>query len=387
MNQAKEQWAGSEKGTARNHMVGTERGLMQALLMLEDGTEFKGRSFGAPGIHFGEVIFSTSMTGYEELLTDPSYAGQILVSTLAHVGNVGINMKDHESERPWLTGFVVQDAPRSFSNWRANTDLGSWLTEHNVVSICRLDTRAVVKHLRSRGAMRGAVCAGPAPADLLEQIKNSPRIEEQNLVSTVTCKEKKSYGEENSLHVVAYDFGMKNRMVDLLLHHNLKVTRVPAHTTAEEVLALKPDGVFLSNGPGDPAYLESTVDQIKKLLNKVPIFGICLGHQLLARALGGETFKLKFGHHGSNHPVKNLATGRVEITTQNHGFAVDADTLPDNVKMSHLNLNDQTCEGLLAPDSRAFSVQYHPENAPGPHDSRYLFKNFLEMMETNLAQA
>lgn len=357
---------------------------MQATLLLEDGRRFYGRGFGAEGLRFGEVIFSTSMTGYEELLTDPSYAGQILVSTLSHVGNVGINLADHESERPWLQGFVVQDAPRTFSNWRASTDLPSWLKQHEVPGICDLDTRAVVKHLRSAGAMRGAVCTGPEPDDLLAQVQASPTISQQDLVSQVSCSGESTYGEGDK-HVVAVDFGMKNRMLNLLSYHGMRVTRVPAHTSAQRIRELQPQGLFLSNGPGDPARLDGPVKEIKSLLGEIPIFGICLGHQLLARALGATTFKLKFGHHGSNHPVKNMATGRVEITTQNHGYAVDMDSLPKEATVTHINLNDHTCEGLSAPALRAFSVQYHPENAPGPHDSRYLFTQFLSLMEMSLA--
>lgn len=358
---------------------------MKAVLMLEDGTAFAGRGFGAPGLSFGEVIFSTSMTGYQELLTDPSYCGQILVSTAAHVGNVGINAQDHESGRPWLAGFVVQDAPRKYSNWRADLALGPWLCEHKIVGICDVDTRAVVKHLRSQGAMRGAVCSGHIPNSLLEQILQFPELSGRDLVSEVTCATATSLGT-GDLHVVAYDFGMKEHMLSLMGLHGLKVTRVPSTTSAAEVLALKPDGVFLSNGPGDPAALQSVVDEIGGFLGKLPIFGICLGHQLLARALGGETYKLKFGHHGSNHPVKDLATGRVEITTQNHGFAVDPASLGSKVQLTHVNLNDGTCEGIACPDRRAFSVQYHPENAPGPHDSRYLFERFLSNMEASCAQ-
>lgn len=325
------------------------------------------------------------MTGYEELLTDPSYAGQILVSTLAHVGNVGINSEDHESSRPWLTGFVVQDAPRTYSNWRANLDLSSWLEKHQVVSLCGIDTRAVVTRLRQHGAMRGAICVGEPPTDLLSQVRQSPRIEDLNLVQTVTCATPETHGTGET-HVVALDFGMKNRMLDLLTHHGIRVTKVPYNTSVAEILALEPDGLFLSNGPGDPSNLSQVVDQIRQLLGRVPIFGICLGHQLLARALGAETFKLKFGHHGSNHPVKNLATQRVEITTQNHGFAVRTETLPAEVEVTHLNLNDGTCEGLRARGYQAFSVQYHPENAPGPHDSRYLFQEFLQEIGVPVAQ-
>ncbi len=354
----------------------------KAVLMLEDGTVFQGRGFGAPGISFGEVIFSTAMTGYQELLTDPSYCGQILVSTAAHVGNVGINAEDHESGRPWLAAFAVQDTPRRYSNWRANLGLGPWLTEHGVVGIADVDTRAVVKHLRSKGAMRGAVCSGEVPSDLLTQILAHPDLVGRDLVQEVTCSSITTAGT-SGFHVVAYDFGMKQHMLNLMALHGLKVTRVPARTSAAQVMAMKPDGVFLSNGPGDPAALISVVDEISGFLGKLPVFGICLGHQLLARALGGETYKLKFGHHGSNHPVKDLRTGRVEITTQNHGFAVDPKTLGPDVEQTHINLNDGTCEGIACPAQRAFSVQYHPENAPGPHDSRYLFEHFVAQMEAS----
>jgi carbamoyl-phosphate synthase small subunit len=353
---------------------------MKATLILEDGARFEGKALGAPGICFGEVIFSTSMTGYQELLTDPSYRGQILVSTLAHVGNVGINEGDHESTRAWLAGFVVQNTPRKYSNWRATQGLPEWLEQQGVTSICELDTRAVVKHIRSSGAMRGAICHGEPPADLLEQVLASPTLKGRDLVKEVTCQKSETKGDATR-HVVAYDFGMKNYMMDLLLARDVRVTRVPATTTAAEVMKLEPDGVFLSNGPGDPAALEPIVGEIREMLGRVPIFGICLGHQLLARALGARTYKLKFGHHGTNHPVKNLRTGAVEITTQNHGFAVDPESLPDGVVMTHLNLNDGTCEGMECPKHRAFAVQYHPENAPGPHDSRYLFTQFLQSIQ------
>jgi carbamoyl-phosphate synthase small subunit len=358
---------------------------MKAVLMLEDGTEFVGRGFGAPGLSFGEVIFSTSMTGYQELLTDPSYCGQILVCTAAHVGNVGINPEDHESGRAWLAGFVVQDAPRKYSNWRADLSLDSWLKQHGVVGLCDVDTRAVVKHLREKGAMRGAVCSGDIPSDLLRQILEHPNLVGRDMVSEVTCSGISRFGD-GRLHVVAYDFGMKQHMMNLMDLHGLRITRVPASTTAAEVLSMKPDGVFLSNGPGDPAALQSVVEEIQGFLGRLPVFGICLGHQLLGRALGGETYKLKFGHHGSNHPVKDLSTGRVEITTQNHGFAVDPKTLGPDVQVTHVNLNDGTCEGIACPDRRVFSVQYHPENAPGPHDSRYLFERFVKNMEACCAQ-
>lgn len=348
--------------------------------MLEDGSVFEGRGFGATGLSFGEVIFSTSMTGYQELLTDPSYRGQILVSTAAHVGNVGINLEDYESRAAWLSGFVVQDTPRRYSNWRAHQGLPSWLEQQNVVAVCDIDTRAVVKHLREKGSMRGAVCSGPRPEDMLARIQRSPYLKDCPLVDEVSTTSIVSRGE-SPWHVVAYDFGMKNYMVDLLLAQDLKVTVVPARTKASEVAALNPQGLFLSNGPGDPATLPEVVAQVKEFLGKLPIFGICLGHQLLSRAVGADTFKLKFGHHGTNHPVKDLQTGRVEITTQNHGYAVDPSTLPEHARLTHINLNDKTCEGICVPELSAFSVQYHPENAPGPQDSRYLFERFLENLK------
>lgn len=353
---------------------------MNACLLLEDGSRFEGRGLGALGVRFGEVIFSTSMTGYQELLTDPSYRGQILVSTLAHVGNVGINDEDHESKRAWLSGFVVQDSPRCYSNWRAKTGLGDWLKDQQVVGICDVDTRAVVKRLRKHGSMRGAICNGAIPENLLELVLESPSLDGKDLVSQVTCPRPEKIGNDG-LHVVCYDFGMKNYMMNLLRMHGIKVTRVPARTKARDVIKLKPNGVFLSNGPGDPSALEPVVGEVRDLLGEVPIFGICLGHQILAQALGAKTYKLKFGHHGTNHPVKDLSTGRVEITTQNHGYAVEADTLPQGVEVTHINLNDGTCEGLKSDEHRAFSVQYHPENAPGPHDSRYLFERFVENLE------
>ena len=359
---------------------------MKAYLVLEDGSQFEGVSFGATGESLGEVIFSTSMTGYQELLTDPSYAGQILISTLAHVGNVGINSGDYESSQAWLKGFVVQDTPRVHSNWRAESNLGSWLANQGIVSICDLDTRAAVRHLRSKGAMKGGICSGEVTEEFLAAVKGQPSLSEQDLVTQVGSSQVETVPGSGA-HVVCFDFGMKNQMNALMKKHGVKLTRVPAHTSAEDVLALKPDGVFLSNGPGDPASLEGVVTEIQQLLGKVPLFGICLGHQLLARALGADTYKLKFGHHGSNHPVKDLATGRVEITTQNHGFAVASESLPKEVKVTHINLNDQTCEGLEAPQLQARSVQYHPENAPGPHDSRYLFEDFLKSLEQDYAKA
>lgn len=350
-----------------------------AWLVLEDGTQFAGNALGKRGRQVGEVVFTTAMTGYQELYTDPSYCGQILVTTLAHVGNTGINLQDDESEHCWLSGVVLGDLPRRYSNWRASCDLDAWLREREVVSIRDLDTRALVRHIRSRGAMRGVICSDGTPLDKLKALAlEAPPMEGRDLVSQVTCRATQELGQGR--RVVAYDFGIKRHMLTLLQEQGFQVLRVPARTPASQVLQLKPDGVFLSNGPGDPAALDDIVAEVKRLLGKVPIFGICLGHQLLARALGADTFKLKFGHRGGNQPVKNLASGRVEITTQNHGFAVDPKTLDGRAKVSHVNLNDATCEGLEAPELKAFSVQYHPESSPGPHDSRYLFQQFTDWM-------
>ena len=354
-----------------------------AILVLEDGTCFEGQALGKRGEQSGEVVFSTPMSGYQELLTDPSFCGQILVLTLAHVGNVGINFEDNESERCWPSGFVIGDLPRRYSNWRAHTDLDSWLESQGVVGICDLDTRALVRHIRTRGAMRGMVSSRNLSIDLLqEQALQAPPMSGRDLVGEVSCTQREVWpaARPHPLRVVAYDFGIKRRMLQLLTEHGVEVLRVGARTRAAEVLSLKPDGVFLSNGPGDPAALGDIVEQVRELLGKLPMFGICLGHQLLGRALGAETFKLKFGHRGGNQPVLHIDTGRVEITTQNHGFAVDPHSLDERARVTHINLNDKTCEGLEAPQLSAFSVQYHPESSPGPHDSRYLFGRFVDLM-------
>jgi carbamoyl-phosphate synthase small subunit len=369
---------------------------MDAILWLEDGTQWPGRMLGNSNNGFGEAVFTTSMSGYQELLTDPSYCGQILVFTTAHVGNVGINQEDFESTQVWPSAMVTQDVPRLPSNWRSNQSLPDWFP---VPLLTDVDTRALVRHLRSQGAMRAVVTSDPSP-ETWAALQASPTMEGQNLIAKVTCKERTTspalakgdagganLGEcqesvsVNRKKVVAFDFGMKSQMVKLLNQAGLEVIRVPSTTTAAEVFELKPDGVFLSNGPGDPAALGDIVEQVQQMLGKIPIFGICLGHQLLGRAVGADTFKLKFGHRGSNQPVKDVTTGRVEITSQNHGFAVDPKTLPPEAQVTHINLNDQTCEGLAIPEKFAFSVQYHPENAPGPHDSRYLFDRFIQIME------
>lgn len=354
-----------------------------AWLLLEDGTLFSGQAMGAAGVRFGEAVFSTAMTGYQELLTDPSYAGQILVSTVAHVGNVGINADDHESERCWLQGFIVQQLSGRYSNWRAERSLNSWLQDQGVAGMTEVDTRALVRHLRNHGAMRAVLCNDASlwqPDELMEKLRAWPTMAGSNLVDQVSATTVRSYGD-GELRVAALDCGMKEEMLRLLTAQGFAVTRFPATATAGDILGLNPNGVFLSNGPGDPAALQHIVGEVGTLLGKVPIFGICLGHQLLGQALGGSTFKLKFGHRGCNQPVLHIPSGRVEVTTQNHGFAVDPASLPAGVDVTHTNLNDGTCEGLEARDRRAFSVQYHPENAPGPHDSRYLFQQFTDWMK------
>lgn len=369
-----------------------------AILALEDGTVFEGRAFGARGERVGEVVFTTSMTGYQEILTDPSYCGQIVTMTLPHIGNVGVNPDDLESGRSWVEGFVVREYHPRPSNWRAHSDLESWMREHGVVGISDVDTRALVRHIRTAGAMRGVLSTVDLDAtSLVAKAQQAPRMVGRDLVQVVTCQAAYQWGEgvRHSLTpspprpfipspphplVVAYDFGIKYNILRLLHEHGCQVTVVPAKTRAEDVLALSPDGVFLSNGPGDPAAVDYAVQNVRHLLGQIPIFGICLGHQILGLALGGSTYKLKFGHRGGNQPVKHLATGAVEITTHNHGFAVDADSLPAEVEVTHVNLNDGTVEGLRHRTLPAFSVQYHPEASPGPHDAGYLFQAFVDLM-------
>jgi carbamoyl-phosphate synthase small subunit len=381
-----------------------------ALLALEDGTIWPGFALGAIGQRTGEVVFNTSMTGYQEILTDPSYYGQIVVMTAPHIGNTGVNFDDEESQRPWLSGFVVRAASPRVSNWRAQASLGEYLAEHGVVGISGVDTRALVRHIREQGAMRAIVSSTDLDAErLIAAARTAPSMNGLDLVPHVTCAEPYHWTEGTrdlelgadtearglglearlsgqrsaspSFHVVAYDFGIKRNILRLLVEQGCRVTVVPAETSADDVLALKPDGVFLSNGPGDPAAVTYGVEAVRSMLGKVPVFGICLGHQILGLALGGTTYKMHFGHRGGNQPVRFSDTGRVEISSHNHGFAVAADSLPANVEVTHINLNDNCCEGLRAPDLRAFSVQYHPEAAPGPHDARYLFGQFVELMQ------
>lgn len=356
---------------------------MKALLALEDGTVFEGKNFGAKGEAYGEVVFNTSMTGYQEILTDPSYAGQIVTMTYPHIGNYGINFHDFESKGPCLRGFVVKEASKIYSNWQASESLQEFLKKYQIVGIEDIDTRALTKRIRTVGAMKGVISTVDLnPRRLVEKAKESPGLIGRDLVQEVTGK-KPFYWEnqDGKYHVVAFDFGIKHHILRSLKKRNCQIKVVPAKTKAKEVLRENPDGILLSNGPGDPEGVPYAIDTVRKLLGKKPIFGICLGHQLLALALGGKTYKLKFGHHGGNQPVKNLRTGKVEITAQNHGFAVDENSLGKAVEITHLNLNDNTVEGIYCYDIPAFSVQYHPEASPGPHDSRYLFDNFMDMMK------
>lgn len=358
----------------------------KAILVLEDGRTFRGTSFGAEGETFGEMVFNTSMSGYQEILTDPSYAGQLVCMTYPLIGNYGVNEEDTESRRPWVEGFVVREASKVASNWRSSESLDSYLKRHKIVGIEKIDTRALVRHIRDKGAMRAAISSVDLDEkSLLEKVLASPEMNNRELASAVTVTESFDYPAtaDEKYHVVAYDFGVKTNSLREFAKFGCKITVVPAETSAEEVLALKPDGIFLSNGPGDPASMQKTVDEIKKLTTEnVPMFGICLGHQILGQVFGGETYKLKFGHRGGNQPIMDLTTRKVEITSHNHGFAVDAATLPADVEVTHVNLNDQTVAGLRHKTLPVFSVQYHPESAPGPHDSEYLFTRFIELMES-----
>ncbi len=357
------------------------------LLALTDGSLWPGRAYGAIGERTGEVVFNTSLIGYQEILTDPSYHGQIVVMSTPHIGNYGANAEDDESDRAWLSGFVVREASPISSNWRATRTLDDYLRERGIVAISNVDTRALVRHIRTYGAMNAAISSvDPTPEHVLALARSAPDMNGLDLAKDVTCPERYVWGELDhssiaTRHVVAFDFGIKRNILRLLNERGCRVTIVPAHTSAKDVLDLKPDGVFLSNGPGDPAAVTYAIGNIRQLLGRVPIFGICLGHQLLGLALGGSTYKLKFGHRGGNQPVKHLPTGRVAISSHNHGFAVHADSLPVGVEVTHVNLNDGCVEGLSATTLRAFSVQYHPEAAPGPHDARDLFDQFVDLMK------
>ena len=369
-----------------------------AALMLEDGTVFRGRAFGARGATGGEVVFNTSMTGYQEILTDPSYRRQMVTMTYPHIGSYGVCAEDAESGGIQAAGFIVK-SPTEPSNWRAEGTLEQYLIESGVVGLCGIDTRALVRLLRVQGAMRGVIMPGtPTEATLRARLEGEPPMEGRDLVAEVSCAQPYDWregvtlleGEPRSRHlpakpqrpyrVVAYDFGIKHNILRLLVTHGCEVTVVPATTPAAEVLAMDPEGVFLSNGPGDPAAVHYAIDNVRALLGHKPMFGICLGHQITALALGASTYKLKFGHRGGNHPVQDLRTGKVEITSQNHGFAVAAEGLGGGAEISHLNLNDQTVAGLVHRDKKLFTVQYHPEASPGPHDADYLFAEFTALM-------
>lgn len=370
-----------------------------AVLVLEDGSIFRGQSFGAAGESGGEVVFNTSMTGYQEILTDPSYSGQIVTMTYPLIGNYGINDEDTESSRIQVAGFIIKELSLITSNWRSKMPLEEWMKIQNVVGLLGIDTRALVRKLRNAGVMRGVLTtADCTESELREKVNQIPSMAGLDLVQSNTCE--KFYGWGDRLHVyhqspkfnknegeplkvIAFDFGIKNNILRHLTERGCQVKVVPAQTTAEDVLAENPDGIFLSNGPGDPEPVTYAVNTVKQLLGKKPLFGICLGHQILGLALGGKTYKLKFGHRGANQPVKNLKTGKVDITSQNHGFAVDAKTLPGNVKETHINLNDNTTQGLECEELQCFSVQYHPEASPGPHDATHHFDRFLEMMIKN----
>jgi carbamoyl-phosphate synthase small subunit len=369
---------------------------MEAILALEDGRVFRGRG-GAPGERFGEVVFNTSLCGYQEILTDPSYAGQIVILTYPHIGNYGTNPLDCEAARPYAEGLVVRELSQLASNWRSVEEVSEFLASYGVPVISDIDTRALVRHLRSYGAMRGVLSTlEQDEARLVRKAKAVPSMVGLDLATRVTTATRYEWSEPSQdisrpepsvrpaarFRVVAYDYGIKQNILRRLVDVGCSVTVVPAKTSASEVLDLKPDGIFLSNGPGDPEPVEYAARAVRQLMGRVPIFGICLGHQIIGLALGGKTYKLKFGHHGGNHPVLNLETQKVEITAQNHGFAVDPDSLKaSEVILTHKNLNDNTLEGLRHRSLPLFSVQYHPEASPGPHDSAYLFERFVKMME------
>lgn len=388
---------------------------MKAILVLEDGTVFEGESFGATGEQYGEVVFNTSMTGYQEVLTDPSYKGQIVAMTYPLIGNYGCNDEDFESVKPHVEGFIVREYSSYYSNWRATKSLGEFLSDYDIIGIQGIDTRALTRRLRNYGVMKGVISTEDLDKDsLIAKVKASPGLIGLDMVKHVTCSESYYWeGDEVAtsaeeeepedvqpqlefnfsppappevelipFRVVAVDCGIKFNILRKLQSHGCDITVVPATATAEDILAFEPEGIFLSNGPGDPEGVPYLIDTVKELIGKKPIFGICLGHQILGLAFGGKSYKLKFGHRGTNQPVKNLATDRVEITTQNHGFCIDFDSVKDKrVKLTHVNLNDNTFEGMEHEEYQVFSVQYHPEASPGPHDAGYLFDKFVNMMK------
>ena len=376
---------------------------MDAALVLEDGRVFAGQGFGAEGVSTGEIVFNTAMTGYQEILTDPSYHRQIVAMTAPHIGNTGVNLEDPESGKVWAAGFVVRALSPMVSSWRGRGDLAAYLRSHGVIGVTGLATRALARHIREKGVMRAAIASGERARDrqaLLALARSMPSMAGANLVDEVSVAEAYDWREGSDASwlgkgetvaagplVVAYDFGIKRNILRMLADRGLRARVVPAWTPYEEALALRPAGLFLSNGPGDPAAAHGAIANTRALLGRLPIFGICLGHQILALALGGRTEKMRFGHRGGNQPVKNLETGAVEIATHNHGFAVAADSALGGGEITHVNLNDQTVAGLRHRRLQAFSVQYHPEAAPGPHDSLYLFDEFVAAARQHAAQA
>lgn len=374
---------------------------MRAMIALEDGRIFAGRAFGARGEKAGEVVFNTSMMGYQEILTDPSYCGQIVIMTYPLIGNYGVNEEDFESAKPQVEGFIVREYSRSFSNWRAQKSLAEFLKENNILGVEGVDTRALTRHIRCAGAMKGIISTEDLDGEsLVKKAKASPGLVGRDLVKEVTCGQTYVWPQltvnseqltEKQFKVVVIDCGVKFNILRILEKQGCQVTVVPAKTSAEEILEMRPDGLLLSNGPGDPAGVPYVIETVKELIYHLssiiyhlPIMGICLGHQILGLALGGVTYKLKFGHRGGNQPVKDLSTGKVSITSQNHGFCVDLRSLKDKeVEVTHINLNDRTLEGMRHKKYPLFSIQYHPEASPGPHDANYLFREFIELMKKN----
>jgi len=364
----KSQWYGSREKKAK--------------IALEDGTVFTGLSFGATGERYGEVVFNTSMTGYQEILTDPSYKGQIVTMTYPLIGNYGVNREDIESRKPFVEGFVVKECSRIVSNWRSQKSLEEYLEENNIVGIEGIDTRALTRHIRLQGAMKAVISSRDLDETrLIGKAKSSPGLVGRDLVKEVTSSQILPWSSGGKHRVVVIDCGVKFNILRELVNNRCQVIIVPANTDPEQILRMKPHGILLSNGPGDPAGVPYVVETVKKLIGKLPIFGICLGHQMLGLALGGKTYKLKFGHHGANHPVKDLKTGKIAVTVQNHGFCVDMDSLnKDDIEITHINLNDNTLEGMRHRRLPIFSVQFHPEASAGPHDAQYLFKEFVNLM-------
>ena len=353
-----------------------------AILLLNDGKKFEGKQLGHLGETIGEVCFNTGMTGYQEILTDPSYCSQIVTMTSPHIGNYGINEEDVESNKIQVSGFVVREESIVPSNWRSTSSLDEYLKKNKIVGIQDIDTRSLTRHIRDQGAMNGIISSVDNDlVNLSNKLKKAPSMNGLDLAKTVSTKKVYKWSQTGQFKVAAIDYGIKHNILNILKDNNCEVTVFPAQTSAKEILDFNPDGIFLSNGPGDPSAVTYGIEMVKSLLGSKPIFGICLGHQILSLALGAKTFKLKFGHRGINHPVKNLETEVVEITSQNHGFAVDINSLPENVVATHINLNDNTNEGIECKEFKAFSVQHHPESSPGPHDSRYLFEKFIKLMK------